>query len=176
MTLKNTMSLMSLMIASLIVVAGCAPAPTVVENYDASPFLLTAEPEGAVEVKAAIESSKDQDEIVVVGRIGGSMDPWVKGVAAFSIVDNSLLACSDETEDGETCSCTTPWDYCCESDKLPTSMVLVKFVDSDGKVIPHDAKDNFGVTELDTVFVQGTVKRDESGGFAILASQMFVRK
>ena len=55
-------------------------------------------------------------------------------------------------------------------------MVLVKFVDENGKVIPHDAKDNFGVSELDTVVVKGTVKRDEGGGMAILASGMFVRK
>lgn len=162
--------------AMTILLTGCGQPQPVAERYDASPFLLSAEPEGATEVIAARESAKDADEIVVVGRIGGDLDPWVEGVAAFTIVDSSLLACSDETPDGETCSCTTPWDYCCELGKLPNSMVLVKFVDSNGKVVPHGAKESFGVNELDTVIVKGKVKRDESGGLAILASGMFVRK
>jgi hypothetical protein len=155
---------------------GCGEKVATVENYDASAFLLTTAPDGAVEVSAARNSSKDADDVVVVGRIGGSLDPWVKGVAAFSIVDSSLRACSDETEEGEVCSCKTPWDYCCETDKLPTAMALVKFVDDGGKVVPHDAKTNFGVQELDTVIIKGKAKRDDAGNLTILAKSMFVKK
>ena len=158
------------------VLVGCSDTTPVAEKYDPSPYLLTSEPEGAAEVIAARETAKDEDEVVVVGRIGGDLDPWVKGVAAFTIVDSSIRACSDEDEEGETCSCKTPWDYCCELDKLPNSMVLVKIVDNNGKVIPHDAKESFGVKELDTVTVKGKIKRDENGGMSILASGMYVRK
>jgi hypothetical protein len=170
----HILNLMILAVAVLL--GGCTEPTPVAEKYDTSPFMLTSEPYGATEVIAARESAKDKEEIVIVGRIGGDLNPWVEGVAAFTIVDSSIRACSDETPDGETCSCKTPWDYCCEIDKLPKSMVLVKFVDSDGKVIAHDAKGNFGVKELDTVIVKGKVKRDEGGGLAVLASGMYVRK
>lgn len=164
-----------LLFCGMIALCGCAEK-AVVEKYDASPYLLDDEPTDAIEVAAARESAKNGDEITVVGRIGGSLEPWVKNVAAFSIVDSSLRACSDETEEGEVCSCKTPWDYCCETHKLPNAMVLVKFVDEGGKVVPHDAKENFGVMELDTVVVKGKAKRDDAGNLTILAKSMFVNK
>lgn len=174
--MKNKLHTFTLMLGILaILVSGCADPTPVAKKYDPSPFMLSAEPEGATEVATVRETAKDADEVIVVGRIGGDLDPWVKGVAAFTIVDLSIRACSDETPDGETCSCKTPWDYCCELDKLPAATVLVKFVDQAGKVIPHDAKENFGVKELDTVIVQGKIKRDDSGGLAILASGMYIR-
>ena len=113
-----------------LIVSGCggekkpnakANEPT---TYDATGFLAKAEIPGAKDVIAVRKDSKDGDDIVVVGRIGGSIDPWVEGRAAFSIVDRSLKACSDDKEDGEPCSCKTPWDYCCETDKLKDASLL----------------------------------------------------
>lgn len=160
----------------VVFLAGCSDTAPVAEKYDASPYLLTTEPEGAEQVIPARETAKDQAEVVVVGRIGGDLDPWVKGVAAFTIVDSSIRACSDGDENGEPCSCKTPWDYCCELNKLPNSMVLVKIVDKDSNVIPQDAKENFGVKELDTVTVKGKIKCDENGGMSILASGIYIHK
>ena len=173
--MKVIQTLIPLVAIGALVVIGCAKSESVAEKFDASPFLLTAEPENGVGVKAARESAKDQDEITIVGRIGGNAEPWVKERAAFYMVDTSLVACSDETEDGETCSCLTPWDYCCESD-IPSAMVLVKFVDGSGALVKHDAKSNFGVKELDTVVVQGKAERDDAGNMTVLATKMFVRK
>jgi hypothetical protein len=39
---------------------------------------------------------------------------WIEGRAAFSLVDQSLKACSDVEGD----DCPVPWDYCCETEKL----------------------------------------------------------
>jgi hypothetical protein len=166
-------------VATLTLLAiGCGSESTEVSvaTYDSSQYILDAEPSGAIEVAAARESAQDKEEVVIVGRIGGSLDPWVKGRAAFSIVDNAILACSDDKEEGEPCSCKTPWDYCCEVDKLPNAMALVKFVDSSGVIVKHDAKANFGVKELDTVIIKGTAERDDAGNLTVLASGMFVRK
>ena len=110
---------------------------------EATRFVLTEEPEGGLDVAAARESVADGDETVVIGRIGGSTRPWVEGRTAFDIVDPSLLACSDEKPNGETCSCPTPWDYCCELDKLPDAMASVRFVDPEGSVLKHDAREFF---------------------------------
>ena len=168
----------ALLVFSLAVV-GCGQSETtlesVVSNYDASKFVLATEPAGGINVIDARDSSKDKQDVVVIGRIGGGLNPWVEGRAAFQIVDPSLLACSDEKEDGETCSCKTPWDYCCETDKLPTAMALVQFVEPDGTIVKADAREVFDVKELQTVVVKGTAKRDEAGNLTIMASGMFVR-
>ncbi len=144
-------------------------------DYDASRFVLASEPEGGLDVAAARQSVQDGEETVVIGRIGGSTRPWVEDRAAFDIVDPALLACSDEKEEGQSCSCKTPWDYCCESDKLPNNMVSVRFVEEDGSVVKHDARALFDIKELQTVVIRGTAKRIE-GNLTILANGIFVRE
>jgi len=117
----------------------------------------------------AVGRAKDRADVVVVGRIGGRKSPWVKGAAAFSIVDRSLTPCNEI--EGDTC--TTPWDYCCESD-LPQATLLVMFNDAQGKLVKKDARPLLGVKELDTIFIQGTVKRDKTGNVSILASKLYL--
>lgn len=174
--MKTIITSIVLIAFASLVIAGCAEKATEeVSTYDGSKFMLSAEPAGGQNVIAVRETSKDGDDVVMVGRIGGSLNPWVDDRGAFSIVDPSLLACSDEKEEGEPCSCKTPWDYCCETDKLPDAMALVKFVESDGSVVNHDARKVFQLVELQTVVVKGKAKRDEAGNLTILADGMFVR-
>ena len=73
-----------------------------------SRFLLQDEPQGASGVIDVRADASDQDSVVIVGRIGGSANPWVEGRAAFSIVDLSLKSC---LECGSM-DCPKPWDYC----------------------------------------------------------------
>ena len=160
-------------------VIGCSPRENVTAEknelrLNSTPYLLTAEPEGSLGVKAARESVKDQDPVVVVGRIGGGLNPWVQNRAAFQIVDPSLKACSD-CEEGESCSCKTPWDYCCESDKLPKAMALVQFADDQGNILKQDARSLFQLIELQTVVVQGVAQRDDAGNLTIVADKMYVK-
>ena len=75
---------------------------------DGSKYLLSSEPDGATGVIKAREEAKDQGDVVIIGRIGGSENPWVEGRAAFSIVDPSLKSCA-ECGSGD---CPKPWDYC----------------------------------------------------------------
>jgi hypothetical protein len=77
-------------------------------NIDGSKFLLTGEPSGGADVIKVLQTSIDSDEVVIVGRIGGSENPWVDGRAAFSIVDLSLKSCLECGSEG----CLKPWDYC----------------------------------------------------------------
>lgn len=134
-----------------------------------SGYLLDEAPEDAAEVAASREEAKDQQEIVVVGRIGGRANPWIKGTAAFSIVDRSLRPCNEI--EGDTCR--TPWDYCCEAD-LPNATVFVTVVDSAGKIVKQDARELLGVKELDTVYVAGKAKRDKAGNLTLQASKLYV--
>ena len=139
---------------------------------DGSKFLLTEEPAGAADVIKVREEAKDGDEVVLVGRIGGDENPWVDGRAAFTIVDGSLKACSVIPGD----QCPKPWDYCCETDRLPASTALIKVVDAEGSLVKANAKGLLGVTELSTVVVKGKAKRDDAGNLTVLATGVYVKK
>lgn len=155
--------------------AGCgskAPAPTAAPAGPApegAQFVLPAAPENAQGVLAVRQTAAGGEEVVVVGRIGGSTQPFVEGMAAFSLVDNSLRACSDIPGD----QCPTPWDFCCEAD-LPKARTLVKFVDESGQIIPTDARTLLGVSELQTVYVRGQAHRDADGNLTVLARGVYM--
>ena len=139
---------------------------------DGTKFLLATEPDGAKDVIAVRESTADGDEVLVVGRIGGGANPWIEDLAAFSIVDNSLKACSDIPGD----QCPIPWDYCCETPKLPTSTALIKVVDESGDLVKADARELLKVKELSTVIVKGKAQRDDAGNLTVLATGVYVKK
>jgi hypothetical protein len=153
--------------------AGCAKESPVetAAPVDGSKYLLSAEPEGAQDVIKVREEAKEGDDVLIVGRIGGGK-PWVDGRAAFTIVDGSLRACSDIPGD----KCKTPWDYCCESSKLPKSTALVKVVDENGDLVKADARELLDVKELSTVIIKGKAQRDDTGNLTVLADGVFVKK
>ena len=167
-------------LASLLLAVGCTQESSTTTtstnttpeaSIDGSRFLLNEEPAEAATVIEAREDSEDGQDIVLVGRIGGSVNPWVEGRAAFSIVDPTLKACSDIPGD----ECEKPWDYCCETHKLPTSTAFVKFVGDDGRPLYADARELLNLKELQTVVVHGKAKRDEAGNLTVLADGLFVR-
>ena len=145
--------------------------PTV-SDVDGSAYLLGEEPTGSATVINVREDAEDGDEVVIEGRIGGSRNPWIDGRAAFSIVDETLRACSDIPGD----NCRYPWDYCCETAKLPNATALIKVVDEDGELVKADAKALLGVKELSTVVIKGKAQRDDAGNLTVLASGVFVRE
>ncbi len=175
--LLKTNRFRSVMGLAIVTMMGCgqAPAPIVpvstVASKAGAQYLLATEPAAAQSILQVREESKQGDEVVLVGRIGGDVNPWVEGRAAFSLVDLSAKACSDIAGD----NCPTPWDYCCETDKLVKGKTLIKLVGDDGKPVATDARELLGVKELDTLVVQGKAQRDDSGNLTILASKIFVR-
>ncbi|MCP4174195.1 MAG: hypothetical protein GY758_25875 [Fuerstiella sp.] len=180
---RKNLFLLLFLVCGVWMSAGCSQqtsAPTGAQQLtsssapavDGTKFLLTTEPEGAGDVIKVREGAGDGDDIVIVGRIGGSANPWVEGRAAFSIVDGSLRACSDIEGD----SCPIPWDYCCETSKLPTATALVKVVDETGALVKADARELLSVKELSTVVVEGRARRDDAGNLTVLATGVFVKK
>ena len=140
-------------------------------SVDGTKYLLAKAPEASKDVIAAREAAKDGDEIIIEGRIGGDVNPWVDGRAAFTIVDRTLIPCNERPGD----NCTSPWDYCCDTDRLPKSKAVVKFVDEQGKTLPTDARQLLGLKELQTVVIQGKAKRDDAGNLTVLASGLYVK-
>jgi hypothetical protein len=154
--------------------SGCGRSPTATggsaqsdEAAAGTAYRLQTEPAGAKDVRAARSSVKDGDEVVVVGRVGGEKTPWVEGLAAFMIVDNSLKPCVD--------GCAEPWDYCCDTDLLPASKAMVKIVDDQGQIVQSDSRKLLGIKELQTVVARGKVQKDEAGNLTVMASGIFVR-
>ena len=96
--------------------------------------------------------------------------PWVEGRAAFQLVDLSIKPCPDDE------GCPTPWDYCCQTDKLPANSATVKLVDAGGKPVAKGARELLGVKELNTVVVRGKAKRDDAGNLTVLADQIYVKE
>lgn len=134
-------------------------------------LLLATEPAGAKGVLEIRKEAKNGDDVVIVGKVGGSREPLVKGLAAFTIVDTSLKSC-DQIE-GDTCEC--PWDYCCVPD-LDQSMAMIEFVDAQGKTLRQDARELLGIKELQTVVLRGKAQRDDKNNLTIVASGLYVRQ
>jgi len=106
--LSSLVSRLSTLVCCLVTLTGCggqSAAPK--ENVDVSKFVLASEPPGATDVITA-RKVNDGESVVVFGRIGGSVNPWVEDTAAFTIVDSSLKSC---TELG-CVDCQKPWDFC----------------------------------------------------------------
>ncbi|MEX2027245.1 MAG: hypothetical protein WEH44_08085 [Pirellulaceae bacterium] len=155
------------------IVAGCNTSPSTdnaaAPSAEGAAYRLASEPAGAKGVKDVRADAKDEDEVTVVGRIGGDANPWIEGQSAFLIVDSAMKPCSESE------GCPTPWDYCCDADSLPQSKAMVKVVDAKGKPLAGDARKLFGLKELQTVVVHGRAKRDEAGNLTVLADGVFVR-
>ncbi len=148
------------------------PVTSTAVNVDASQFQLTEEPDGAVGVIAARESAEDGAPIVLVGRVGGSANPWIKGRAAFTLLDASMsvVAEGEDSAEGEICT-----GDCCALERQNCT-TLVKVVDSKGKLVAVDSRELLGLKESDMVVVKGTAQKDKTGNFVMLASGVFVRR
>ena len=141
-------------------------------SIDGSKFLLDEEPEDAVGVIEAREEAADGQSIVLVGRIGGSTNPWIEGRAAFMLLDASMnvVAEGEDSEEGEICT-----GDCCATERLNCT-TLVKVVDAEGKLVAVDSRELLGLKESDMVVIAGKAKKDDSGNFVMLASGVYVRR
>ena len=164
--------------AALTIFSGCNSSSessveaTPVASIDSSLYTLAEEPEGALGVIEARESAEDGVPLVVVGRIGGTVSPWVEGRAAFTLLDASItiVAEGEDAEEGEICV-----GDCCAADRIGCT-TLVKVVDQSGRLLTVDTRQLFQVNEEDMVVVKGIAKKDESGNFSLLANGIYVRR
>jgi len=140
---------------------------------DAEKYLLKEEPDGAIGVISAREEAQNDQDIVLVGRIGGRDNPWIKGRSAFMMVDASLQMVSEGEECEEGAFCTGD---CCAA-KLTGSTTLVKIVDENGRPLPVDGRDLLAAKTQDMVVVKGKVVRDDKEKtFVVLANGVYVRR
>jgi hypothetical protein len=161
--------------AFFLVCMGCSDDTS--DNANSTPseptgkeYLASTEPAQSTPVGEARINAKDGDKVTLLGHIGGSKEPFVEGLAAFTIVDPKVPYCADEE------GCPTPWDYCCTQDQVKDNIATIKVVNNEGKVVAEDARKLLGVKELSLVVIDGTAKRDEQGNMTLLANKVFVKK
>lgn len=133
-------------------------------NFDPK-WIASEAPADALAVGEAREKAQDKQPIQMVGRIGGSPNPFVDGVAAFTLMDLSLPDCA-----GGDCSD----EGCCTPEELKKNLATVKFVNGDGKPVAVDARELLNVDVKAKVAVEGTAKRDEAGNLVVLANRLYL--
>ncbi len=136
-----------------------------------SSFVVNITPPGAKAVLEARKGAAAGDAITLVGRA----KDFVSGRAAFTLIDSSLRACSDEGDpmDG---ACETPWDYCCiDPEEVSAACATIELRDEQG-VIKSGVQGLAGLDHLDTVFAVGVVEKDDAGNFTLVAKSLHVRK
>lgn len=142
-------------------------------EIEKSKYILSEEPDGAVGVIIAREDFQDQDEIVLVGRIGGQKNPWIKGLSAFTVIDAAMAVVANGEESGGAEVCL---EDCCASLRADCT-TLVKIVDEQGMPLEIDARDLLDAKENDMVVVKGTIHRNQKQGiFNVAATGVYVRR
>ncbi|MFW5751196.1 MAG: hypothetical protein ACOCZK_06065, partial [Planctomycetota bacterium] len=85
-------------------------------------------------ITATKTSAAPGDQLLIEGYIGGSADPFVDDLAAFTIVDTGQVKPCDAKADDQ---CPQPWDFCCSPrEKITAASATVQVVDDAGVVIP----------------------------------------
>jgi len=137
----------------LLVLLAIAPA-TIASAADQAALkerlLLQTEPAGAQTPTAAKAGlSTTPQAVVIAGRIDAKgMDPFVKGKASFAMLQLPDDHAKKPGHNSDDC----PF---CKKRLAKAPLVAVQFVDEDGKEIPHDARELFGVAKGQEVVVKG---------------------
>lgn len=171
--MRATISL-GVILATIVIVTGCSKPESTKSDAKGSAvpaapmpanlFVATA-PGGAQNVKDAKATARKGDEIVLVGRIGGSKQAFVEGRAIFTLVDSRVKSCA---EGAEMDWCKTPWDYCCEPrEELTANLASIEVVGADGKPIKTGLQGANGLKPLAVVTIAGRVA-DAGGGILLL--------
>jgi hypothetical protein len=169
---------------------GAGPAPAAAPSNAAAPATAAPTaaaaapglPEGLVvrgpaqgtHVAAAKAAARQGEEITIVGRIGGSVNPFVADRAIFTIADPALVSCADMDDPDH---CKTPWDYCCEDRaKMRAGTATIEVAGADGKPLAVALRGVQGLEPLATVAVSGTVvERNDAGLLVVRAKRIEVR-
>jgi hypothetical protein len=138
-------------------------------------LVLSQAPAGARDVAAVRAEAKVGDPVVLRGRVGGSLSPFVEGRASFQLVDASLKACGEGTAMD---NCKTPWDYCCDDPKdVAAHSASIQVSGPDGRPLRAGLNGFAGMKPLSTVTVKGVVaKAASSGALVVNADGIYVGK
>ena len=127
-------------------------------------LVLAEEPAAAVSLEVARQKlGTTPQPVVVVGRIGAKgMDPFLAGKASFSLLE---VPADDHAEKPGNNADDCPF---CKKRQANATMAAVQFLGPDGKPIPVDARQLFGVEKGQDVVVRGTGVFDAKLGIPVI--------
>ena len=136
-------------------------------------FFTTDRPTEAVDLIQIKPTASVGDSVVFLARVGGRVEPFVDGLAIFTVADPSLLSCELM---GDEDHCPLPWDYCCEDPNgITAGSATIRLTGSAGTPIAANAEGAGGLEPLKFVIVEGVVKeRNDEGLFVIDATEIWV--
>ncbi len=150
----------------LVLLAACGDAPAGAASTDSAlpgSWRLPTVPPGARAVHEVRAAAAPDEEVAVVGRVAD----FVEGLAAFTLVDESLPDCR---RGGPMPDCPTPWDYCCIDPAETAAHTVTVELREGGHVLRVPVRGFDGLDRLSRVVVLGTVQRDAVGNVTLLAS------
>lgn len=152
-------------------VVGCNCSCGSVDQQSArAQLLLDEEPADALGVLDLQESISDtEQEVVVVGRIGGGHPVFEPDHALFLIVDPSVTP-GHHHPDG----CDENCPFCSKAAEDQT-VAYVHCVDDSGKTLATSADRLLGLSAGQTVVITGRASSDAAGNLVIKAAGVYVR-
>jgi len=154
---------------------GAPTAPAAPEGTFPATLFATAPTGEPVGVGAMKQAAKQGDRVIVVGRIGGSKDPFLADRAMVTIVDPSVKLCGEAEPENDHCA--TPWDFCCEPrENLRKMSIAVVVNGADAAPIAHTLLGQGGLKPGARVVVEGTVATVGPDGAAMIAAERIVAK
>ena len=150
-----------------------APTPPKNATNSALPkdLFVTQEPAGAAGVLKVRQSAKAGDHVAMIGRIGGSVNPFVSNRAVFTMVDASMKSCAEMGDDDH---CPTPADYCCvPTEELSKATASVCITDSTGKPLAMSLAADGSLKPLMWIAVEGTLQPTDGGAFIVNADHIY---
>lgn len=131
-------------------------------------YFAETRPDGARGVAEIKADAEGPDEVVVVGRIGGRVQPFLEGAAVFLLADLGMKHCGEIHGD----TCPQPWDYCCEpKDSLMKNTATIQLVDDSGRPLKVDVKEKHGLEPLRILTIKGKVAQREAGGALVINAE-----
>ena len=156
----------------LLALAGCGTRDTTLMVHRAT-YVLEHEPQGAVgilDLRESLSGDEEEEDVIVIGQIGGIAEPWMRGQASFVIADP--IALIEDEDHPEACDCP----FCREVTDETEGLALVQFMDDHGSVLPIDAKKLFGFDTNEMVVVRGRAKIDARGHLVVSANGLYIRR
>ncbi len=165
-------------VAALVVITPLAceqsastPAKTTTTSALPKDLFITQAPAGAVGVLQVRQSAKAGDHVAMIGRVGGSVNPFVSNRAVFTMVDASMKSCLEMGDDDH---CPTPADYCCvPTEELSKATASVCITDSTGKPLAMSLAADGSLKPLMWIAVEGTLQPTDGGAFIVNADHIY---
>ena len=149
-----------------------APESATPKSSFAEAHFLNERPANVMTVSEARAGVEPGNEVAISGLIGGTLEPFVDGYAAFVLADPKIMFCNEMPEE----HCPTPWDACCEDpDKLRANRISVQFVDADNQILNEGLHGIGGLKELSEVVVTGIISQDSTrANINLLAQKLYL--